>query len=529
MKPAIDTAHPTANTALLDPDREALLRLCQSQQHVIDALTSQVKVLAEQVQYLRQMKFGRSAEALPNVLQGELFEAAPGETLPPKSPVTTEAPVTPKKRGGRRPLPRTLESRREVHTLSEDARRCECGCVKKKIGEDISEQLDIIPARLLRIEHVREKYACPRCQNAPVHAPLPPSLLPKTRASNALLAHIIVSKFLYHVPFYRQSSYYKALGFDVSKANLVGWAIRLADALNPLLERLHWHLMACHVLQADETGFTVDKRKEYAWLWRGRCFHEDGSLHYTLVYFQHESTRNVERINKMLSAWQGMVLQTDGLPLYRNSKVRAPGLTQGCMAHARRYFFKCVQALPKAERGAHPAAEFLGFFKQLYAIERRIASKSAAERYRCRQQESKPVLEKMRARLVDLLPAARPGSGFGAALLYLRGEWDYLVTYCEYGELDIDNNRIENCVRPFAVGRRNWLHAKSKRGAEANCVFYTLLATAKANGVDPAKYLVHIFKELASMGRKPSIDALDALMPWAPTVQEALSQVNGSQ
>ena len=507
--------------ALADQSQDALLRLCVSQQQIIDSLSLQVKTLTEQIQYLRQMKFGRSSEALPNALQGELFDTTP----PPTTPQSQPAEPTPgKKRGGRRPLPRTLETRREVHSIPEEERRCDCGCVKKKIGEDVSEQLDIIPATLLRVEHVREKYACPHCQNAPVSAPLPPSLLPKTRASNGLLAHILVSKFLYHLPFYRQSGYYQSLGFDVSRANLVGWAIRLADAVSPLLERLHAHLMACHVLQADETGFTVDRRKEYAWLWRGRHLREDGSTHYTVVCFHHESTRNMERLNKMLASWQGMVFQTDGLPLYRSSKVNAPALTQGCMAHARRYFFKCVQALPKEERAAHPAAEFLGYFKQLYAIERRMASHSASERYRCRREQSRPILEKMRLRMEALLPVTRPGCGFGAALQYLRGEWEYLVTYCEFGELEIDNNRIENCVRPFAQGRRNWLHAKSARGAAANCAFYTLLATAKANGVDPAKYLVHVFKELARLGRNPSHDQLDALMPWASSVQEALSQ-----
>lgn len=462
MKPAATSSSTNATTAYPDADREALLRLCQSQQQVIDALTSQVKVLAEQVQYLRQMKFGRSSEALPNILQGELFETVPSNT-PPKSSVTAESPSAPKKRGGRRPLPHTLECRREVHTLAEDARRCECGCVKKKMGEDISEQLDFIPARLLRIEHVREKYACPRCQNAPVYAPLPPSLLPKTRASNALLAHILVSKFLYHLPFYRQSQYYQSLGFDVSKANLVGWTIRLAGTLQPLLERLRWHLMNCPVLQADETGFTVDKRKEYAWLWRGRCFREDGSLHYTLVYFQHEATRNLERINKMLGAWQGVVLQTDGLPLYRSRKLQTTAILQGCMSHARRYFFKCVQALPKSERAQHPATEFLGYFKKLYTIERRISDCSAVERYRCRQQESRPILDIIKQRMDALLPVTLPRGGLGAALHYLQGEWDYLVKYCEFGELDIDNNRIENCVRPFAVGRRNWLRVSRRR------------------------------------------------------------------
>lgn len=420
-------------------------------------------------------------------------------------------------------MPQTLETRRLVHSLSEAERVCDCGCVKRKIGEDISEQLDIVPARLVRIEHVREKYACAKCQAAPVSAPLPVSLLPKTRATDTLLAQIITQKFLYHLPFYRQALQLQAMGFEISKTNLAGWAIRLADTLQPLMARMLWHLQQCHVWQGDETQFVVDKRKDYAWLWRGRYF-EDNAVLYTVVLFRHEQTRSLERLNRSLAGWEGAALQTDGLPLYRSPKAKVPFIIQGCLAHARRRFYKCVRGLPKAVREAHDAYAFLQNFKALYRIEREMKTADAEARYRRRQQDSVPILNKIRIRLDALLPQTRPTSDFGDALRYLDSEWNYLTRYCDFGELEIDNNAIENCVRPLALGRKNWLHAKSERGAAANCVFYSLLATAKANGVDPAAYLEHIFKELARLGRNPSAEALDHLMPWSASTRAALSQ-----
>lgn len=453
-------------TTPLDQEHTALVRLCASQQQQIDALTSQVNTLSELVRHLQQLKFGRSTETLANIAQGELFEALPvASDTPPAVTVSedsNEASARRRKRGGRRPLPQTLETRRVVHALLEEDRKCECGCVKKKIGEDISEQLDIIPARLVRIEHVREKYACVKCQTAPVAAPLPASLLPKTRASDTLLAHIIVSKFLYHLPLYRQAQQLQAMGFEISKSNLAGWAIRAADALQPVMERLMWHLRQCHVWQGDETQFIVDKHKDYAWLWRGRFF-DEASVLYTVVLFKHEKTRSLERLNRSLMGWDGAAMQTDGLPLYRSPKVKAPFIMQGCLAHARRRFYKCVRGLPKAVRESHEAFAFLEYFKALYRIEREINVAGSEERYRRRQRDSVPILNKMRMRLDALLPKTRPGSNFGDALYYLDSEWNYLTRYCDFGELEIDNNQIENCVRPFALGRKNWLRVSRRR------------------------------------------------------------------
>lgn len=527
MKTAAPTESPTTTVSSADHEQAALVRLCALQQQQIEALSSQVKTLSELVKHLQHLKFGRSAEALSNITQGELFETPQSESNTPPTVTTPqepgEAPVKHRKRGGRRPLPQTLETHRIVHSIPEADRLCGCGCVKKKIGEDISEQLDIVPARLIRIEHVREKYACRQCQTTPVAAPLPVSLLPKTRATDTLLAQIIAMKFLYHIPFYRQALQLQTMGFEISKTNLAGWAIRAADALQPLMGRLLWHLQQCHVWQGDETQLIVDKRKDYAWLWRGRYFDED-SVMYTIVLFKHEKTRSLERLNRALEGWEGVALQTDGLPLYRSPKVKAPFIMQGCSAHARRRFYKCVRGLPKSVRESHEAFTFLQYFKALYRIEREIKLAGSAARYRRRQRDSVPILNKMRTHLDALLPQTRPGSDFGDALYYLDSEWNYLTRYCDFGELEIDNNQIENCVRPFALGRKNWLHAKSERGAAANCVFYSLLATAKANGVDPAAYLEHVFKELARLGRNPSAEALDQLMPWCASIRAPVLQ-----
>ena len=527
MSTAASAPSATLTHPLVDQDAATLVRVCESQQRQIDALSSQVKTLTELVKHLQHLKFGRSTESLAHLAQGVLFDALPEQVqaapdTAPTPPPDTETAAR-KKSGGRRPLPQTLETQRIVHSLPEASRVCDCGCIKRKIGEDIAEQLDIVPARLVRIEHVREKYACAVCADAPVAAPLPACLLPKSRATDTLLAHIIANKFVLHLPFYRQALQLQAMGFEISKTNLAGWAIRVAEAVQGLMERLHAHLQQCHLWQGDETTFLVGQRKEYAWLWRGQCFDEHSVL-YTVVLFRHESTRSLARLNHALDGWDGVALQTDGLPLYRHASVRAPFIQQGCFAHARRRFHKCVRNLPKAERHSHDAYGFLQKIKALYQIEREIKTANAEAKYRRRQRDSVPILNKMRMRLDALLPQTRPGGDLGDALRYLNSEWNYLTRYCDFGELDIDNNAIENCVRPFALGRKNWMHAKSESGAAANCVFYSLVATARANGVDPTAYLEHVFKELARLGRHPSAEALDQLMPWSTSVRAALSQ-----
>ena len=420
----------------------------------------------------------------------------------------TVAAHTRKKRG-RKPLPDHLPRIDVTHELAEDERRCDHdGRLLTEIGEVISEQLDIIPAKIQVTRHIRKKYACD-CGQCIKTAPLPAQPIPKSMASPGLLAHITVSKYQDALPLYRQETILQRIGVDIPRATLANWMIRAGHLVQPLINLMQDRLLSHDIVQMDETTVQVLKEsgrkaqsKSYLWLQRG------GPPEQPVVLYHYDPGRGAGVAKRLLEGFKGY-LQTDGYDGY-NAVVASNNLIHvGCMAHARRRFRDAVKAQGKNKKRGK-AHRGLTLIQKLYRVEKQARKLMPEKRFEHRQRHAKPVLNEMRSWLDQVLPQVPPTSATGKALHYLHNEWPKLIRYLDDGRLEIDNNAAENAIRPFVVGRKNWLFSDSVKGVNASANLYSLIETAKANGLEPYAYLRYLFTELP---KADTVHAIEALLP----------------
>ena len=498
----------------------------------IATLRSKNSILQEQINLLLHKRFGANSEKY-RAEQSDLFNEAEAyaeeadETVEAfnqedeVTPVTadlsasaaeqTPAPIEAKK-PGRKALPSELPRVEIIHDLPEAQRRCTEGHVLKEIGADISEQLDIIPAKVQVLRHIRKKYACPCCQAEVKTAPLPVQPIPKSNASAGLLAYIITSKFLDALPFYRQSKQFKRIGIDLPRATLARWAIRCGELIQALCNLMQEQLLQYPVLQMDETTLQVLKEEgkaassqSYLWVQRG------GPPNQQVVMFHYSPTRSQTVADELLKDFSGTV-QTDGYAGYPSVCVKNNLRHAGCWAHVRRKFDEALKAQGKAQPKAGKASKALILIQKLYRIETQIKHLSIDKKYRTRQQQAIPILKEMKDWLDTSLTQVPPTSLTGKALGYMANQWSTLTVYCEDGRLDIDNNAVERAIRPFVIGRNNWIFSDTVKGAKASANLYSLIETAKLNGLEPYRYLHHVFKELP---RAQTLEDIEQLLPWA--------------
>ncbi|MDT8364703.1 MAG: IS66 family transposase, partial [Nitrosomonas sp.] len=398
-----------------------------------------------------------------------------------------------------------------VHELPQNARTCpHDGQPLTEIGEVTSEQLDIVPAKIQVIRHIRKQYAC-RCGRCIKTAALPPQPIPKSMASPGLLAHITVSKYQDALPLYRQETILKRIGVDLPRATLANWMIQAGSLIQPLINLLRDRLLTHDILQMDETPVQVLKEpgktaqsKSYLWLQRG------GPPEQRVVLYDYDPGRGAGVPKRLLDGFTGY-LQTDGYDGY-NAAVAVNGLVHvGCMAHARRKFDEAVKAQGKKKRRGK-AHRGLALIQKLYRVETQNRKLTPQERHAHRLRHARPILDELRAWLDEALPQVPPQSATGKALTYLHNEWDKLIRYLDDGRLEIDNNAAENAIRPFVLGRKNWLFSNSVKGVKASANLYSLIETAKANGVEPYAYLRRVFTELP---KADTVEAIEALLPQA--------------
>jgi transposase len=418
-----------------------------------------------------------------------------------------------RKKCGRRPLPPEFERIDIVHDLPEEEKQCGCGIEMEKIGEEISEQLEMSPAQFWVVRTVRFKYACKdeNCEGveraegekAVKIAPVPLQLIPKSIATPSLLSHILVSKFCDSLPFYRQEQQFRRLGLDLSRGTMCIWAVKVADKCKRLVELLRQGILSGPLINIDETTFQVlrepDRRvdsKSYMWVFRGGV---PGSVGVVYIY---DESRNGSVASEFLGDFQGYV-QTDGFSGYDFLDIREGIIHAGCWAHARRKFFTVVKVLGgkgKVENleGFGKAGEALQTIRDLYAIEKKARDMDLPPEliYEERQQKSKPIVDKFKLWLEELAPSVPPKSLLGKAINYTLGQWPRLIKYLDNGLLRMDNNLVENDIRPFVVGRKNWLFFDQPGGADAGAILYSLVETAKANGLEPYHYLLYLFDKL---------------------------------
>ena len=476
-----------------------------------EQLQSKVLILQEQLNLALAKRYAASSEKIsPD--QVCLFDEAEAEADVPAIEDADDVipvPAHTRKKRGRKPLPDNLPRIDVIHDLPESERHCDHdGRLLSEIGEVISEQLDIIPAKIQVIRHIRKKYAC-TCGQCIKTAPLPAQPIPKSMASPGLLAHIAVSKYQDALPLYRQETILQRIGVDLPRATLANWMIQVGTLIQPVINLLRDRLLDYDILQMDETTVQVlneagktAQSKSYLWLQRG------GPPDQPVVLYDYDPGRGAGVPKRLLAGFTGY-LQTDGYDGY-NAVVAVNGLTHvGCMAHARRKFSEAVKAQGKNKKRGK-AHRGLALIQKLYRVEKQARRLNPEERYARRQQQARPVLDDLRSWLDDTLPLVPPTSATGKALNYLHREWDKLIRYMDDGRLKIDNNGAENAIRPFVVGRKNWLFSASVKGVKASVNLYSLIETAKANGLEPYAYLRYLFTELP---QAETVEAIEALLP----------------
>ena len=455
------------------------------------------------------------AEAYAETLNETIAEAGlDSESTVPETggeTTTTTEPASPRK-PGRKALPAELPRVEIVHDLPEDQRCCSEGHALKVIGEEISEQLDIIPAKVQVLRHIRKKYACPCCQAEVKTAPLPPQPIPKSNASPGLLAYVAASKFVDALPLNRQSKLFARIGVELNRATLANWMIRSGQLIQPLINLLEEALLNYPVLQMDETRIQVLKEPErpaesqsYIWVRRG------GPPTQPVVLFHYAPSRSQTVADQLLQGFAGTV-QTDGYTAYVGVCAKNGLRHAGCFAHARRKFDEAYKATGKGQPKAGKASKALGMIQKLYRIETQIKHLPADDKVRMRQEQAVPLLNEIKAWADVSLTQVAPSSLIGKALAYLTSHWAQLAVYCQDDRIDIDNNATERAIRPFVIGRNNWMFSDTVHGAKASANLYSLIETAKLNGLEPYRYLWHIFTELP---KAQTLTDIEQLLPWA--------------
>lgn len=492
---------------------------------VIVDMKQQMDYLLEQLNLAKAKKFAASSEKSPaqidmlfneveveaNEAEGDAeakAEADSGNT----SSETQDSAATPKP--GRKPLPTTLPRKEVVYDLSDAEKICPC-CNGQlhNIGEERSEQLQFIPASIEVRVNVRPKYACRQCEqqgtgSTITTAALPANPIPKSIATPSLLAYVIAAKYQFALPLYRQETVFKQHGIELSRQTLANWMLQSFDYLEPVLKRLKHHLFGQKVIHGDETTCRVleeDKHHCYMWIYCSGADSPDVGDRKNIVLYDYQASRSGACAKQFLSGYSGY-LQVDGYAGYE----QLPGVKLvGCWAHARRKFIEAQQAQPQGKTGKADWA--VSLIQKLYRLETQLKSQSTSVVYQARQEKAKPLLEQFKTWLDSTALTTLPNSAIGKAVQYCLNQWHKLERYLDDGDLAIDNNRAERAVKSFVIGRKNWLFSKTPKGATASAGLYSLVETAKVNGLDPAKYLERLFNEL----HRCKTDAdVDNLMPW---------------
>ena len=440
---------------------------------------------------LKRHRFARKSEVL-NARQRSLLDDLVDEDLAGieeemQHQSTPKPRAKSKQQPRRRPLPPELP--RTVIEHEPEKTICSCGCQMTRIGEDISEKLDYIPGTFRVERHVRGKWVCADCETL-TQAPVPAQVIDKGVPAAGLLAQVLVAKYGDHLPLYRQQKIFTRAGLELPRSTLADWVGRCGVALQPLVDELRKALHQQNVLHADETPVAMLKpgnkktHRAYVWAYTSTPFCELNSVVYDFA-----PSRSGEHARSFLKGWQGKLV-CDDFAGYKASFNH--GITEiGCMAHARRKFYDL-----HAANQSQIAAEALAQIGRLYDIERQAKDLDDAERLQLRQEKSKPILDLWHRWLLTQRQKVPDGSATAKAIDYSLKRWDALIRYCEDAAVPIDNNRVENQIRPWALGRSNWLFAGSLRSGQRAANVMSLIQSAKLNGHDPYAYLKDVLTKL---------------------------------
>lgn len=496
-------------------------------ENTIKDLQNQVSNLTEMVILLRKEKFGPSSEKTPKQVEGQLslFNEAEVEAA-----VSVPEPISKEVKGYVRKNPKTkreeiikdLPVREILCETAEDEQYCEhCNSKLRPIGKEVvREELEYIPAKLQIVRYVRMAYECQCCKHTDhpfiKKALTPTSLMNHSLASPSSVANVMYQKYVNSVPLYRQEKDWEQMGLSLSRATMANWVIRCSqDYLIPVVEHLQKKLLERDIVHCDETPVQVLKEegkkpqtKSYMWLYRTG---DDGKP--PVIIYDYQPSRNGDHAVVFLKDFHGFV-HSDGYSGYN----KLTGITRcGCWAHLRRKF---IEAIPKRNSADEPLsmAEIgRDYCNQLFEIERDLKALSPEERKCKRLELEKPILEAFWCWLENL--NVLRGSALGKAVTYAKNQKKYMENYLMDGRCSISNNAAENAIRPFTVGRKNWLFADTPKGASASAAVYSIIETAKANGLNVYTYLEYLLLYMPDTDWRNHPEDLDALMPWSEDVQ----------
>jgi transposase len=477
-------------------------------------------ILQERYDLLLYKRFARSAEQMRSEGGQQLLFTAEGETAGKAAEEETEHETIKsytRKKPGRKPLDPNLPRVERIIDIPESEKNCACGAELTRIGEETCEKLHIIPQRIFVEKIIRPKYACRHCEGTgdedspPVHiAPPEPSIIPKSIATPDLLSCILIQKFEDHLPYYRQEKQFERIGVTISRQDMSNWQQQAHQKLKPLFAPLKETVKSGPVMRMDETTVQVmgeegreDTQKSYMWLALG------GHEGKTAVLYEYHETRAARHAKTFLEGYSGY-LQTDGYEGYDAAVKDIPGIIHvGCFAHARRKFFEAS----KATKESRSAQEGIKHIRNLYLLEDKLRSENMDDDTFLNERKARagPMLEAFKKWLMRRNDEVPPSLLLGKAIRYTLAQWNKMTAYLESPRLTPDNNACENAIRPFVLGRKNWLFCKSPEGAESSCGIYSLIETAKQNGLVPLRYLTALF-EKAPYASSP--DDWEKLLPW---------------
>ncbi len=487
----------------------------------IAELEALVKYYEEQFRLSKHRQFGASSEKSEYDF-GQLTIFNEAELFADANTLETELVEIEKHYRGRTrlttdKLPEDLPVEIVEHDLPESERVCpECGGALHVIGRDTRRELVIIPAQVKIREHVRKIYGCRECEKDEygvtiVKAPMVESVIKSSFASPEAIAHIMTQKFVMGVPLYRQEQEFKRNGILLSRQTMSNWLIKAAeDWLEPIYEALHKTLCNCDVLHADETTLQVLREpgktaqsKSYMWLYR-----TSGDATHPIVLYEYQPDRKALRPQEFLKDFKGY-LHADGYDGYH--KLPECISVVGCWAHVRRKFDEALKSLPADGREGSFALAGKRYCDRLFALEREFAELSPEKRREKRLETAKPLLDEFFAWANSV--SSMPKSGAGIAARYALSQQKYLVRYLDDGRLEISNNRAERSIKPFVIDRKNFLFANTPRGAKASAVVFSLIETAKENGLNPFAYLTYVFRNAPNWDIRNNTDMMQSLIP----------------
>jgi transposase len=495
----------------------------------------------EQFRLSRANRFGASSEQMP-LEQISLFNEAEtesyGKILP--EPDLTQVKPRKKQKGHKEKLTKDLPKETIEYRLTEEQMSCPvCESPLHEMKKEIRKELKVIPAQVMVTEHVQYVYACRNCQDTGIdktpiiYAPMPKPALENSLASPSMLAYVMSRKYADAMPLYRQEQQFQKSGLNLSRQTLANWMVKASEKhLSLLYDLMHKELVKKDVLHADETVLEVlrEPRREagtnsYMWLYRT----SGGSV--PIVLYEYTQGRSGDYAKAFLKGFRGY-LQTDGYAGYHklseSPNGEPPGVIQvGCFAHARRKYVDAKKAISTKETLTSANIDKgLSYCNRLFLIESKCKEMSPKERYDYRKKEATPVVDEYFAWVKSMEDKVLPKSKLGDAIIYSVRQEKYLRNYLLDGRLEISNNRAERSIKPFVIGRKNWLFSNTEKGATASAVIYSIIETAKENNLIPFQYLEYLFHQLPNVDRNDSA-ALAQLLPWSGTLPESCrSQAN---